>query len=216
MTRKIAICLAAFILLLASLIPLAASAATTSNLRLLSSSWGYWFAEDSYYNYDFANSCSAPDSQNVDWAIDIVYFYNADCVKVKNMYFGNAYLDTEFKAFLNDGGGMGSHSDKGTKNWDQWPAGNHMRPYGLYDSGSGKYRLYNQYLLTYCLGSCHHDYPPYYCDEEWTEHFFVSIAGALGCPVWYDYYPFGNYEPVRWEGTHCWDNDGYASRVEVP
>lgn len=216
MTRTIR--LAAFVILLASLLlpglmPMPANAASTSNLRLLASYWGSWFAEDSYYNYDFANGCMSPDSTKVDWAIDIVYFYNADCVKVKNMYFGNAFLDSEMKAFLNDGVGLGSHSDKGTKSG--WPDGYHMRPYGLWYSPTGTYRLYNQYLLSYCLASCHHDYIGWYCDEEATEHLYVAGAPP-GCSRWYDFYNFGNYEPVRWEGTHCWDNDGYASRVGVP
>lgn len=207
------ICLISITILLTSLLmPIPVNAqGSTLNLKWLNLSWDYWLVEDGWYNYDFDGGISEPDPEMVDWAIDILFLDNANCVKVKNMYYGNAWRDSTMKEWLDDGYGQRTHSDKGTKSG--WPNGYHMRPYAPWNQTS--YHMSNYYFGSYCIGSCHEDIWPLFCNEESTEHVFCNLAISKGYGVSFDYLNLGNYEPVRWEGTHCWDNDGWASLVDV-
>ncbi|NIQ82617.1 MAG: hypothetical protein GTN93_31975 [Anaerolineae bacterium] len=189
-----------------------ADAATTSHLTLLS------VREDRFWNYDF--NSKTVSSTNVDWPLGVLYWNNAEVDKVKGIYGswfpyggGAKYLR------LKDGTSYVWDQDGGRKNnpcpiWQQ--SARHIRIYADSDD-----RLYNVSWGYYVLASSHKDWQECWAGSQfgWSEEsegIFVAFAQSRGYAAAHDWGNFFNYEAPRWEGNHYWDNNGYASAVNVP
>ena len=201
-------------LLALSLTPVLANTATHFKLKHVD--------EDSFYNYDFCNENAAYN--NVDWAVDMIFWDNADVDKVKNIYWGcaGAAVWKHFK--LDDGGSWEWDKDRGTKHLDGHYL--HMRVYAPHPGGYEPHpeldRFYNDTWGYYVLGTCHWDEFPEIPGVSWhgysesAEGEFCEIAEDAGYTVDEDAYDMENYEASRWEGTSFWNNGGHASKVQVP
>lgn len=189
-----------------------AEAATASNLNLL------YVQEDRFWNYDF--NSQTVSSTNVDWAMSMLFWNDAEVDKVKGIY-SSAYPwgGGAKYARLNDGSGYVWDSDSGIK--DIWcpsyqAQARHMRLYADSDD-----RLYNVSWGYYVLGSTHKDWQECWFGSQFgwseeTEGIFVNYALNRGYWGQHDWASFYNYEAPRWEGNHYWDNNGMASHIYVP
>lgn len=195
-----------------------ADAATTSSLYNISNS------EDNFYNYDFNGEVSAYD--NVDWAVDLIFFNNAEIDKVKDSFSGFLPVTSNNgkNAVVNDGGGYQYDSDGGKKVSQCPPAEEWFLHYRVYADGDD--RLYNTNYGYYVIGTAHADYNdgcqyPEAGFSEWTEDnlaYWASQVWPGG--VYSDYGWMYNPESYRLETSdgrpHHWDNNGYATYVNVP
>ena len=194
-------------------------AATTAGLRELSSQ------EDRFYNYDFNSNVAA--ANNVDWAISLVFYNNAEVDKVKNAL--NPYLphaDNGIKTggVSDDGGAYQYDGDKGRKVSPCPPAGEWFPHYRVYADGDDQ--LYNTNYGYYVVGSSHSDYNDGCAGveagySEWAEDWVAYWSHQVWPDrVHQDYGYLYNAEPYRVETSdnrpHIWDNDGYATYVNVP
>jgi len=189
-------------------------AATTSKLCII------YVQEDEFYNYDFLSKTLPVSGSNVDWPMAMLFYNNANVQKVKSMYFGNT-PGTIMYARLDDGQGWLWASDTGTKCLTWWSTYLnqyvylHMRVYAPLVTGYMNNAGYGKYVL----GTTHYDNYP---TESWSgyseyaEHDFASYAQLHGYTVFVDWSDWHNYEPLRYERTHIWLNDGYTTAVYVP
>lgn len=175
---------------------------------------------DQWWNYDFVSTQEPVEgeSEHCDWPVGLIYWHNADCVKVKNLYWRNASLDAVMYDKVNDGSGWEWHPEKGTKGplW-MFPNGYHMRPYGR-NCGGNIYQLYDPgSLLEYVIGTAHQDieFNAIHGWSEETEHYLASILEGRGYAVEWDYYNLDNYEEYRQVGPHVWENDGWATAIDI-
>lgn len=190
-----------------------AEAATASNLKLLG------IVEDRFWNYDFDSQTVS--STKVDWAMSMLFWNNAEVDKVKDIYRSDYPFGGGAKyAYLNDGSGYVWDSDGGKKDIycpSYQAEARHMRLYADSDD-----HLYNVSWGYYVLGSTHKDwqecwpFPSHFGWSEETEGMFVNYALNRGYSGSHDWGNFYNYEAPRWEGNHYWDNNGFASQINVP
>lgn len=190
-----------------------AATACCGNLRLL------YFSGDAIRNYDFDTQSVA--ANNVDWGIDLNFYNNANINKVKNALNGYGYQFTGGTKYgrLSDDGGASYvfDADGGRKKGGCWDQYTHYRIYAnpTYDNN------YSPGMGFWVFGSTHYDNLE--CGNGWfgrsegAEWDVNSAAvSAFGVANRYDWASYYNNEPYRQEGTHIWDQDGYASYVYVP
>ena len=201
--------------LLANLWGLPAEASTASHLTVLT------ISGDSFWNYDF--NSQRVSSTNVDWAMSMLFYNNAEIDKVKDFYHsGFPHGGGPMYARLDDGGGWwvwdgdGGIKSAACPSFGDPPA-LHLRLYADSDD-----RLYNTLWGYYVLGSTHMDKEECWTTRqfgwsEWIEGTFAAYARSHGWGTVYDDWLYwANWEPTHWEGNHYWDNDGMASTVYVP
>lgn len=179
--------------------------------------------EDHFYNYDFNGEVAS--AGNVDWAISLVFYNNAEIDKVKNAL--NPYLpysnNGEKDAVVNDGGGYRYDGDRGRKVSPCPPTG-WFQHYRVYADGDD--RLYNLDYGYWIIGSTHFDYNDGCSGAQHgyseTAEDWVAYWSGLVWPgrVFGDYGYLYNYEGYRVETSegrpHIWENNGYATYVSVP
>ncbi len=191
-----------------------AQGASTSRLSKLA------FYGDQFWNYDF--TIRRVRAHKVDWPISLVFYGNASINKVKG-FLDNEYDETgsPMNARLNDGGRWRWDTDNGRKTTkcpgllSQPSSARHYRIYADPDD-----RLYNSAWGFYVIGSTHYDIRE--CGRGATFGWSETSEGwvtwrwrANGGWAQNDWRYFSNPEPVRVEGNHIWQNDGYASRLHV-
>jgi hypothetical protein len=207
--RVAAVALGALVLALGVSSPV--YAASTANLRLIS------INDDRFYNYDFTEKTVS--SSKVDWPVDMIFCHNADVNKVKSIYFGATISAWPMYMYLSDNGITYLwDEDRGTKNgmwWSlylgQWVK-LHMR---VYAPNPPDYFTNTSYLKM-VVGTSHYDEYPW---ESWSGYSEYAESDLRAIAIGKGYQVFGenvylyNYEANRWEGSHFWQNSGYASRV---
>ncbi|MCA1706171.1 MAG: hypothetical protein LC808_24065 [Actinobacteria bacterium] len=171
---------------------------------------------DALYNYDFLSTSAS--ATNVDWTANMMFRNNAEIDKVKSI------LTPEFRnegsvkyALLKDDTSYVWDSDRGMKN----PAGTcpsdvHLRLYA-----DGDDRMYNLTDGFYIFGTTHIDWYEGCSGEQfgWSEDAessFVNRFRNKGYVVWEDCCDWFNWEPLRYQGNHVWDNNGLTSIVNIP
>ncbi len=194
-----------------------AASATQGNLRILYA----W--DDGFYNYDFTNYVAS--STGADWAMSMLFWNNATIDKVKNQVYGDLGLcgsaqhalvsDSDPTYYWDDDGGI-----KTPCAVPCYASSYHMRIYApswdfLYNVGWGYY----------VIGSTHRDaneacalpwVPHDYGWSEQSEDWFTQHAMDRGYSASSDWSYWYNYEAFRVEGDHRWDDNGYATAVNVP
>jgi hypothetical protein len=195
-----------------------AEAATARNLTLL------YIDEDRFRNYDFTDRAVTP--YGVDWPIALVFGNNATIDRVKARL-GNEYDQTGGPMYGRMTDNAGSGGVGGGYVWDDDSGGkttkcpgapfqpDSARHYRIYADGDD--RLYNLAWGYYVFGSTHWDRWECGGDTAW----FGWSENAEGWLAWRwstngysaaeDWASFYNWEPYRVEGTHVWENDGYAT-----
>lgn len=191
-----------------------ARAASTGNLRLMT------LNEDTMYNYDFdANRVS---SSGVDWPITMMFTGNAEVDKVKQRlvtylrWYGDS--PTGKNMLVNDGAGTSWDSDGGVKDISCPLSGQSSRHLRLY-APSNTDRFYNVRFGYYVIGSTHRDFnecPPIGTRFDGSEAVESFITNGLPYTKYPNARNFYNYEPLRAEGNHTWQNSGFASEVVIP
>ena len=198
------------------LLTVAADGATTSHLRVVS------IREDQFWNYDF--TARDVDSRKVDWPVDLVFRNNADIDKVKAALDGYMHWrGSKMYARLKDTDGEAEWDEDGGKKTRLCPVfgqtAHHSRFYA-----DGDDRLYNTSWGFYVIATSHQDHNEcsrigrWHGRSEPAEKFVGGIsreAWGNGAPS-FDSLWIGNREPYRREGRHIWQNNGYATTVEVP
>lgn len=174
--------------------------------------------EDSFYNYDFVNSESS-SWDNVDWTANLFFYDNADKEKVWDLLYGYSPWASTMYMLLDNGGGDIWDADYGTKQWASTTP--HVRVYSDYDWESELYRSYNTEWGYYVVGTSHWDhnewwFGTWYGESERTEEDAARISRDKGKAVSEDSWDWGNEEPGdRREGSHRWNNSGWATTVDV-
>lgn len=198
---------------------------------------------DVFFNYDFdpkdKNAPSASGDQ-VDWAVDFIFWNNAEVDKVKNGLRAAGDLDQIGGAMyesVSDGGPDYWDTDKGIKDTKcpglptQPSIARHMRIYADPSEQGGDNRLYNIDWGYYVIATSHFDYRECSTNgirwsgrSERAENRIANTARAAwgSSRVAEDDLPLGNPEPWRVQGNpmrklaHIWANDGNATVVDVP
>ena len=191
-----------------------AQGASTSRLAKLT------FYGDQFWNYDFTTN--RVRANGVDWPMGLVFYGNATIGKVKS-FLDNKYDRTGSRMYarLNDGGRWRWDTDKGRKTTlcpglpTQPSWARHYRIYADADD-----RLYNGSWGFYVIGSTHYDnrecasgstFGWSETSEGWITHRWRLNGGWAQD----DWKYFSNPEPVRVQGNHIWQNNGWASRLHV-
>lgn len=194
-----------------ALLPATVIGSSTTNLRTLGFGYG-----DSIYNYDFENQ--AVDARHVDWAMSLLFYNNANINKIKSILEGSYWIyGSKENANLNDSGSWEWDQDGGMKTDTPSCLGSdaHYRVY----APSSSDRFYNPTFGYYVFGTTHHDHhelcDAWYDDSEGTEHDIANRMSARGYYTRYDYAWFYNAQSDT-QGNHRFNNDGYATYVEVP
>jgi hypothetical protein len=190
------------------------SAATTSHLTYV------LLSEDRFYNYDFLSTQAS--SSNVDWPVSMLFYGNADINKIKLALFGLEVIASPMYELLDDGSGWVWDSDRGTKEVHYSYYLNryvylHMRIYA--PSPPDYFNDELGYYGHYVIGTTHYDEYPFESWSGYSEYAEKDVglaSKAIGWTVFEDHAFFNNPEPFRIEGTHVWDNNGYATFVYVP
>jgi hypothetical protein len=191
-----------------------ASGATASGLRTLG--FGY---SDSIYNYDFASQ--SVSASNVDWAVSLLFRNNSEINKIKNILSGSYWIGgtvaSPMNFYLNDTGSWEWDSDSGMKTDTPSCLGS-TRHYRIYAPSSTD-RFYNPTFGYYVFATTHQDHheacDAWFDDSEGTEQDIANKMSGMGYSVQYDYAWFYNPESAV-QGDHHWNNDGYATYINVP
>jgi hypothetical protein len=194
-----------------ALLPGTVIGSSTTNLRTLGFGYG-----DSIYNYDFENQ--AVDSTHVDWAMSLLFYNNANVNKVKGILEGSYWIyGSKENAYLNDTGSWQWDQDGGMKTSSPSCLGSdaHYRVY----APSGTDDFYNPNFGYYLFGTTHHDHhelcDAWYDNSEGTESDIANRMSSMGYYTRYDYAWFYNAQ-FDTQGNHHFNNDGYATYIEVP
>lgn len=190
---------------------------------------------DSAFNYDFLEPPSTASS-NVDWPVNIIFWYDASKTKVENFFWGSTGEDpTHLKNLkLDDGDGAGPlwNSDLGSKDGvGLLEPDNHFRQYAA--NGTS---MTNSDLGSYTVATSHQDkiisLDPlafeWYGNSEIAEQNIASQAEdptTRGFIVERDVISFCNLElenPFRVEigppplfEQHIWYNNGMATKIKI-
>jgi hypothetical protein len=175
--------------------------------------------DDSFRNYDFKSKRVARN--NVDWAVDFVFYNNAEIDRVKNAMDGFLpHTGSTMYGRLNDGAASVWDEDKGLKDKKCPIKGDahHIRYYAPPERD----RMYNRKWGYYIIGTAHIDHNEcglgrWYGRSEQAEATIELMARDVFGPskVKRNHRYFFNYEPFRREGNHIWLNDGWATFVKV-
>jgi hypothetical protein len=194
-----------------ALLPMNVLGSSTRNLTTLG--FGY---SDAIYNYDFENQ--AVDATHVDWAMSLLFYNNANVNKIKSILNSSYWIyGSSENAYLNDSGSWEWDSDGGRKTAAPSCTGSdaHYRVY----APSAFDDFYNPSFGYYLLGTTHHDHhelcDAWYDDSEGTESDIARRMSARGYYTRYDYAWFYNAQ-FETQGNHTFNNDGYATYIEVP
>lgn len=192
-----------------------AHAATARN-PIVAMSMGY---SDYLKNYDFISESDRQD--NVDWAVSILAYNSASIDRFKGI------LSTRGFGQISPNGMHGRASDGSGYRWDRdagqkgitCPIGTTTPHYRVY--ADGDQYMYNIGFGHYVYATTHRDQNE--CGFGTTRHYDIErVEGTVvdaffsaSFPVYHDYGNFANYEPYRTQGEHTWDNNGYASYVDL-
>lgn len=194
-----------------ALLPATVIGASTSNLRTLGFGYG-----DSIYNYDFENQ--AVDSTHVDWATSLLFYDNANINKIKSILESSYWLfGSKENAYLDDSGFWEWDQDGGMKTEIPTCLGSdaHYRIYAPPETDD----FYNPNFGYYLFGTTHHDHhelcDSWYDNSEGTESDIANKMSSRGYYTRYDYAWFYNAQSET-QGNHHWNNDGYATYIQVP
>jgi len=197
-----------------------AATARSGNLRIL------YVREDAFHNYDFLSQSVASD--NVDWAVALVFWNNASISRVKTSAIGPLYDQTgsRMNGRLRDTTSSGYVWDEDSGRKTTLCPGAPLqsrdaRHYRIYADGDD--RLYNLDWGYWVYGTTHWDIdecslsnPAWFGHSENAEEWLVSDwIDRTGWSASNDWSWFSNSEPFRVEGDHIWDSDGYASALRV-
>ena len=214
-------CIAAVLVLGVSTVPAPSQASTAANGITI-----MLFGNDRWYNYDF-NSTGA-QSNNVDWPVTLLFTGNATINKTKSKmdswttYDSGSPESKHLKLSDNVDSAWGWDADGGKKTIACPGPGSQARHYRVYStSNGGQERLYNGTLGYYVVATTHSDFnecPPigkYHADSEAVE---MNIANQTddNTAVNRDRWGLHNTEPWRVEGNHRWDNNGWATTINIP
>lgn len=175
-----------------------------------------------FWNYDFLGE--ETDCGAVDWATNLVFYGTADINWVKTQLHTRGYPATSTDGMHMEVG----HYDIGVV-WDR-DAGKKEIACPATGLTARHYRIYAPPELDYMwsagwgffvVGTTHTDAnecPPigkrHYASEEVEQH-IATTAGQAGYPVWRNDMFFYNNEPYRVEGNHTWENNGYATFINM-
>jgi len=174
---------------------------------------------DQIRNYDFLSQTVS--ASNVDWAVDLVFSNNATINTVKNglngTYGAGASCASGMYGRLNDTGTWVWDTDQGRKTIC-CPISADSYHYRIYADSDDQ--MYNTTWGYYVFGTTHIDHNecganPWSGQSESAEVYLRNHAPS-GWTVSANNYWWGNYEPLRVDGSDYWSNDGYATKVRVP
>jgi hypothetical protein len=196
-----------------------AEAATASNLLVIT------LAGDYFHNYDFTSTTAAGD--NVDWPVAVFFIGDANVNDVKtymeswsNQFDGTSTNSMHMLMRDSSSAGYTWDSDRGKKSPSCPLSGQSSPHYRVYGIGTYE-RLYNTTLSYWVPASTHRDYNECatsgkrYAQTEQTEDLLINEVDE-NTAVQRDYWSIYNYEPLRDEGNHRWENGGTASTVRIP
>lgn len=182
------------------------------------------FGNDRWYNYDF-NSQSASAS-NVDWAVTLIFRNNATINKVKSRM--DDWTDLSFSSSETKHGRVSNYYDNWQWDGDSgkkrplcpaWAMARHYRVYApvtSYDRES----MYNSTLGYYVIGTTHKDWDE--CGGSKRHGFSEDVEQYVknevqdNTSIQNDYWNIYNNEPYRVQGNHTWENNSWATTVNIP
>ncbi len=197
----------------------AGQAATASNMHIL------YVDNDAFRNYDLDNTQTYDYKYHVDFAVDFLFYNNAEVDKVKSKldgfyHWGPPYASPKY-ARMNNSFGWFFDTDSGRKS-KQYTCYSTDTHYRVYADASHADRNWSPSWGFYVLGTAHHDHnencgSTWYGKSEDAEREIAAASRDTFCPgcVFYDWSSFYNYESYRLVGEHFWWNDGYATAVYV-
>lgn len=182
---------------------------------------------DGFRNYDLREKTVS--RTKVDWAVSLLFWNDAEIDKVKSAL--SIKYDQEggpmYARLKNNGGAYVWDEDKGKKTTlcpglpTQPSEAYHYRIYATPDND----RMLNRVWGYYVFATTHIDHEEcpggdatWFGRSEVAEEYLTGVAtDAWGASaVRNDHRSFGNGEPFRREGNHIWDNNKYASYIQVP
>lgn len=174
---------------------------------------------DAFDNYDYRSEQRSPS--NVDWAVNLVFTNNATVPKVKSvvspvMPYAGGIMYSYVRGSWDQDRGLKQH-DGG---WgDGTCPGNDSYHFRVY-APSATDRMYNVNLGYFVIGTGHNDYREgcsnaYAGDNETVESYVAGLCRTRGYQVVEDYWNLSNPEHTQ-DGTHHWDNDGWATQISIP
>lgn len=180
--------------------------------------------EDEFMNYDYLSKSAS--GSNVDWPVTVLFIGNASIDRAKSRmedwstqfeYGSNQSMYLPIKdVFTNP---MTWDQDNGKKTPicpGPGISSPHFRAYAV----GANHRMYNAYWGYWVLATTHRDYNECatgkrHAQSEQTEDLLINEVDE-NTTVQRDIYNFANYERLRDEGNHRWENNGYASTVKIP
>jgi hypothetical protein len=193
----------------------AANAATAASLKVLV------FTNDQFYNYDFTSESAS--STNVDWAVSLLFYNNAEIDYIKTVLSNNgapygAGGGTKHGRLLDTPASWSWDGDGGRKTAACSFAGQHTNHYRIYADSDDRIG-YTPNLGYWVFGSTHIDYQEcttgdFYDNSEVTEADVAKWAHYNGATTSSDYANFYNAQ-YNAQGNHYWYNDGYATYIKV-
>lgn len=186
-------------------------------------------AEDRFLNFDFSTTTAS--RTKVDWAIDLLFFGNANINKVKKKL--NPWLPSHggpMYARVNDGTGWVWDTDSGIKT-QLCPAANqtaaHMRIYAPPSTDT----FWNRSWGYYVIASSHFDHNECWINGEWFGHSEIveGVISRYASSAWGSRAVYPNYLDTHSfmmaagrngyyayaEGNHIWENNGLATIIRV-
>jgi hypothetical protein len=195
----------------------------------------YKILNDEFMVYDFLSEGEgSARSDNVDWAINVIFAHDATINTIKNAMHGfynvgYNYGATESRMYarINDGPGWTWDRDGGMKS--AACGGPNAYHYRIYAPSPPVDHFYNQNWGSYVIGSTHIDhnecaqYNPLAGNDIWSGHEEWAEAELWEKAKYYfgknhataDSVVLGNSEPTREVGSHWWENEGRALYVHV-
>ncbi len=195
-----------------------ADAATVTNLETINSRTG----ADRFKNYDFEHESNPVRNDEVDWPIDLVFYNDASVTKVKeHLAIPFPREGSEQSGRVDDGDGWVWNKDKGMKSVENSnDNASHSRLYGTPN------RSYDLIAGYYVVASAHIDHEvligSWWGYSERAEHDFAVAAREEWGPGHVDedldnfYNANGLHADIDDGESHMWDNDKYATFVDVP
>lgn len=173
--------------------------------------------EDGFWNYDFEEEQNT-SSSNVDWTVNLIFWYDASVDKIKQILWGPAEQHGTMYIEINDSSGWVWDNDKGTRSGGLLETGYHTR---LYAAGGA--RMNNETWGRYVVATSHIDIPiavpPRAGYSEFAEQYIAGLAGQMGYIVKPDAINFYNEEPERTQyfplPWHVWLNNGLATTIKI-
>lgn len=184
----------------------------------------YWDNGTYIFTYDFQNK-EDWGRGNVDWATSLMFYGNASINRVKDILDGNGYGQISTNSMhmpVKDSTNLAVWDDDAGKKGIACPlTGQETRHYRIYADPATDF-LWTEALGGFVVATTHWDANEcpnvntrFYDSEEVEGHIGNTMSG-LGYTVSHDFANFFNAEPYRVQGNSTWDNDGYATYIDVP